>query len=194
MIKVGVTGGIGSGKTTICKMFETLCVPIYYADYRAKQLMVEDALLVEQIKTRFGNDIYNLDGDLNRSGLASIVFSDKGALADLNQLVHPAVFRDSIDWTEQHAEYPYTIKEAALLFESGSYKMLDKIVAVYAPQELRIKRVVHRDNTNKEEVLKRIEKQWPDEKKVALADFVIYNDGTQSLIAQVWELHLMLSR
>lgn len=190
MLKVGITGGIGSGKSVVCKIFETLGVPIYYADDRAKQLMHEDTALMAAIKDRFGADIYQ-DGVLNRQKLSELVFNDKAALQDLNALVHPAVGRDSKAWQQQQTA-PYTLREAALLFEAGSYKLLDKIIVVTAPKALRIDRVMQRDGVSKEQVQARMANQWPQADKDAKADYLIINDGNHELIPQVMELHKKL--
>lgn len=192
MLKVGITGGIGSGKTTICRIFESLNIPIYYADDRAKSLMVNDEKLVKGIKELFGKKAYLENGLLNREYIGSIVFSDKLMLEKLNQLVHPAVRLDGENWFKSHADKPYALKEAALHFESGGYKLMDKMITVFAPEAMRIERVMQRDNTTAEAVKARIDKQLPDSEKVRLADFVIYNDGTQSLIKQVVDVHQAL--
>lgn len=192
MLKIGITGGIGSGKTTVCRLFECYGVPVYYADERAKHLISNDPALRKSIRKYFGANAYHPDGSYNRPYMANIVFSDKEKLQLLNSLVHPAVARDGQAWLVKHSDAPYTLKEAALLFESGSYKDLDRIIFVSAPLELRVSRVVRRDETTREEVLKRIENQWPDEKKEKLSHEFIYNDGSQSLIRQVHEMHLHL--
>ncbi|MFK7949128.1 MAG: dephospho-CoA kinase [Saprospiraceae bacterium] len=192
MLKVGITGGIGSGKTTICKIFETLDIPIYYADNRAKWLMVNDVELVKGIKELFGKQAYLENGLLNREYIGSIVFSDKVMLEKLNQLVHPAVRLDGENWFQSHVDKPYALKEAALHFESGGYKLMDKMITVFAPKAMRINRVMQRDSTTAEAVKARIDKQLPDSEKVRLADFVIYNDGTESLIKQVVDVHQAL--
>lgn len=189
MLKIGITGGIGSGKTTVCKLFEYLGVPVYYADERAKYLITNDITLRKSIKEHFGEGAYYPDGSYNKSYMANIVFSDKEKLQLLNSLVHPAVAKDGKKWILEHSEAPYTIKEAALLFESGSYKDLDRIIFVSAPMELRVSRVVRRDETTREAVLKRIQNQWPDEKKEKMSQEFIYNDGSQSLIRQVYQMH-----
>lgn len=189
MLKIGITGGIGSGKSTVCKIFELLEVPVYYADVRAKELMTSDFELVNQIKDFFGDQSYDEQGNLNRGHLASIVFKDKTKLIHLNSLVHPAVARDSEAWQKENSAAPYTIKEAALLFESGSYKNLDKIITVFAPLEIRINRVMERDSVGREAVLARIKNQMPEEEKIAKADFLIDNSGEKSLIDQVISLH-----
>jgi dephospho-CoA kinase len=194
VLKVGITGGIGSGKTTVCKVFETLGIPIYYADDRAKFLMNTDEFLVTEITKLFGEQAYLSKGELNRPHLASIAFSNKKVLQKLNGLVHPVVHQDSEKWFSQQRNVPYVLKEAALHFETGGYKMLDKMITVFAPKEMRIERVMKRDNRTVEEVEARINNQMPDSEKVKLADFVIYNDGSQSLIQQVYRIHKVLKK
>lgn len=191
MIKVGVTGGIGSGKTTVCKIFETLGIPIYYADVRGKELMQTDPELIKKITELFGKQAYT-NGELNRKFISSQVFQSKPLLEKLNALVHPAVAMDAEKWADQYQSESYIIKEAALLFENGSYKQLDKIITVYASQELRIKRVRERDNVSYDEVVARIKNQIPDDEKVKKSDFVIYNDGKHTLIKQVLSIHYSL--
>lgn len=191
MLKVGITGGIGSGKSSACKIFEVLGVPIYYADDRAKSLMTTDDELVAGIKARFGEAAYQ-NGELVRPYLAEKVFNDKEALEALNSLVHPAVARDAERWQKDHQNAPYTLKEAALLFEAGSYKQLDQIIVVTAPKEIRIQRVIKRDGVTAEQVEARMNNQWPEEKKVALADHILNNDGQHELIDQVMQLHQVL--
>jgi len=192
ILKVGITGGIGSGKTTVCKIFEQLGIPIYYADDRAKRLMVNDLKVVSALKTLFGEKTYHEDGRLNRQHLANLVFKDKALLEKLNGIVHPAVHKDGIQWNKLQNNVPYTLKEAALLFEAGSYKALDKVITVYAPKEIRLERVIKRDQTTREAVLARMDKQMEDKKKVHLADFVIFNDGKKPLIPQIYRLHQRL--
>jgi dephospho-CoA kinase len=189
MLKVGITGGIGSGKTTVCKIFETLGIPVYYADDRAKWLMENDEQLVKGIKDLFGEEAYTPEGKLNRPYIAQIVFSEKDKLSSLNQLVHPAVGLDGIRWNEAQTGVPYTLKEAALIYESGSYQLLDKVITVFAPKDLRIERVMARDQVDREAVESRIAKQMSEEEKMERADYVIYNDGNQSLIKQVYTIH-----
>lgn len=190
-LKIGITGGIGSGKTTVCKIFETLGIPVYYADERAKWLMTNDATLVKEIKGLFGESAYE-NGQLNRAFIAQIAFNDPEKLNQLNALVHPAVQRDGNAWQEAQPNVPYTIKEAALLFESGSYLYLNKIIVVTAPLDVRIQRVIHRDHTNRAAVEARIAKQMPEEEKVKRADFIIVNDGATALIPQVLNIHQVL--
>lgn len=189
MLKVGITGNIGSGKTTVSKMFELLGIPVFYADDAAKSIMVTDELLVAGIKLAFGAAAYFNDGSLNRKHIAGIVFNDEQQLAKLNALVHPAVFRAFDNWAKQIENAPYVIKEAALLFESSSYKMCDKTILVTAPLETRIKRVMQRDSITKEEVISRNLRQFTQEEKLKLADFIIKNDDTELVIPQVLALH-----
>jgi dephospho-CoA kinase len=191
MLKAGITGGIGSGKTTVCKMFEKLGIPVYYADDRAKHLMQHEHFLIDQIKKNFGDDVY-VNGSLDRKALAAKVFNDKPKLELLNSLVHPVVFRDTERWIEEQKEKkaPYILKEAALLVETGSYKSLDKLIVVTAPLNTRIERVTARDNSDAEEVLARVKNQLPEEEKLKLADFVIANnDGLEELEQQVLKIH-----
>ncbi|MES2268921.1 MAG: dephospho-CoA kinase [Bacteroidota bacterium] len=189
MFKVGITGNIGSGKTTVCKIFEVLGIPVFYADDAAKEVMVTDAELVAGIKQTFGNESYFTDGSLNRKYIASIVFNNKEELAKLNGLVHPATFRAFDKWVINHKHAPYVLKEAAILFESGSYKLCDRSIMVTAPLDVRIKRVTQRDGITAEEVISRNNRQFTEEKKLALANDVIINDDTQLVIPQVLKLH-----
>jgi dephospho-CoA kinase len=198
MLKVGITGGIGSGKTTVCKIFESLGVPVYYADDRAKWLTENDPDIVAAIKSLFTDDIFK-NGRLDRKKVSSIVFSDKNKLQQLNAIVHPAVFKDAEQWQyEQSGKYvPYTLKEAALLFESGSYKELDKIILVSAPLQLRIERVMQRDSISEEEVLNRINHQMPENEKRKMADFIINNvelEETKKSVLQLYKKLLELSK
>lgn len=191
MLRIGITGGIGSGKTTVCKIFETLNIPIYYADDRAKWLMVNSPALQTGIQQLFGKEAYFKNGTLNRAHIGSIAFKDPAKLQKLNALVHPAVFVDGENWQQEQLALgaPYTLKEAALIYETGSYKMLDKVIVVSAPEELRIERVIKRDQLSAEEVKERIARQMPESEKVSKADFVIQNDGQHSLIKQVLAIH-----
>lgn len=190
MLKIGITGGIGSGKTTICKIFETFGIPVFYADTVAKQLMTSDDILVQGIKAAFGELSYSKEGILDKKYLANIVFNNEVQLAKLNSLVHPAVFRAFDKWESSQTAAPYVLKEAALLFESGSYKSCDFTILVTAPRELRIKRVMQRDAVSAEQVIARINKQLDDEEKEKMADFFINNDEVSLLIPQVLDLHI----
>ncbi|MEZ4888096.1 MAG: dephospho-CoA kinase [Chitinophagales bacterium] len=188
-LQVGLTGGIGSGKTMVSKFFALLGIPIYYADDAAKWLMQNDTTLIEAIKTTFGEHLYTKDQQLDRKLLANIVFNDVEALRTLESLVHPAVFQHTQEWATKHNSAPYLIREAALTFESGSYKILDKVITVYAPKDVRIQRVLQRDNTTIEAIEARMDKQMPDEKKMEMADFVVFNDGKTLLIPQILHIH-----
>lgn len=192
MLKVGLTGGIGSGKSTVARIFETIGIPVYYADDRAKRLMVEDPALIAGIKALFGEEAYLDDGTLNRAFIGQLAFSEPALLKKLEGLVHPAVFEDGNRWHKAQQNVPYTLKEAALLIESGNFKTLDKLITVTAPLELRIERVMLRDQVTRESVEARIRQQMPEEEKVRLSDYVIYNDGAHRLINQVWEIHQKL--
>ena len=186
-LKIGLTGGIGSGKTTVAKIFELLNVPVYYADAVSKSLYTTDKVLMQQIKEHYGEDIYTGD-QLNRSKMASIVFNNPEQLAILNSLVHPPTIRHAEDWMQQQTA-PYIIKEAALLFESGSAAGLHYIIGVHAPKHVRIKRVMDRDSVSREEVLSRMERQVDESIKMKLCDFIIDNSGLQLVIPQVLQLH-----
>ena len=190
MLKIGITGGIGSGKTIICKVFETLGIPVFYADTVAKEIMVSDEILVNGVKEAFGSESYTAEGILNNKHIAGIVFNNTEQLAKLNKLVHPAVFRAFDNWVEQiPPSVPYILKEAALLFESGSYKMCDQNILVVAPEETRLQRVMRRDGVTSEQVKARMDKQLADTVKIKLTDHIIYNNETDSLIIQVTRLH-----
>ncbi len=189
MLKIGITGNIGSGKTTVSKVFEILGVPVFYADDAAKKVMTHDPLLVGQLINAFGAGSFFSDGALNRKHIADIVFKDEAQLQLLNSLVHPAVFRAFNQWVANIKNVPYVLKEAALLFESDSYKMCDQTILVTAPLELRINRVMQRDGLQRADILNRENKQFTEEKKKTLANFIIKNDDTELVIPQVLELH-----
>jgi dephospho-CoA kinase len=193
MKKIGLTGGIGSGKSTVARIFEVMGIPVYYADDRAKQLMVEDPELKAGIIALFGAEAYS-DNELNRAHIAQLAFSDPSLLKKLEALVHPAVLADGERWHNAQQGVPYTIKEAALLFESGSYKALDKIIVVTAPLELRIGRVMKRDQVLRNAVEARIARQMLEEEKIKLSDYIIVNDGSRSLIRQVWDIHRQITQ
>jgi dephospho-CoA kinase len=186
-LKIGLTGGIGSGKTTVAKIFELLDVPVYYADDASKRLYATNKDLMEALKEHFGEDIY-IDEQLNRSKLAAIVFNNAAKLDLLNSLVHPLTIKDAEEWMQQQTT-PYIIKEAALLFEASSASGLDYIIGVSTPQPLRIKRVMERDGVGREEVLSRMQRQMDEESKMLLCDFVIKNDEEEMVIPQVLVLH-----
>ena len=187
MLKIGLTGGIGSGKSTVAKVFEVLGIPVYYADEEAKRLMNEDEVLKEKIQEFFGTESYT-NGLLNRKYIAGIVFHDPKKLEQLNALVHPLTINDANNWLQQQTT-PYAIKEAALIFETGIHEYLDYVIGVYAPAPLRIQRVMERDNISLEAVTARMSKQMDEEEKMRLCNFVINNDEQQLLIPQVLALH-----
>jgi len=191
MLKVGLTGGIGSGKTTIAKIFELLNVPVYYADEASKRLYHTDQDLIRNIKKHFGEDVYTNE-QLNRSKLAGIVFNDPDKLNLLNELVHPPTIRDAEEWMKKQTA-PYVIKEAALLFESGSAQGLDYIIGVKAPVHYRIKRVMERDGVSREDVISRANRQIDEDIKMRLCDFFIINNEQELVIPQVLELHSKLA-
>ncbi len=189
-LQIGVTGGIGAGKSLICAIFARLGVPVYDADHHAKALMTTDGILISQIKKEFGDLAYHPDGVLNRSYLADHVFHDEEKLEKLNSLVHPRVAVDYAGWVDRHKRSPYVLKEAALLFESGSYRLLDKIIVVSAPVSIRQARVLKRDPHRSVEQFKGIvEKQMPEAEKLSRADYIIMNDESALVIPQVLRLH-----
>lgn len=187
MLKIGLTGGIGSGKTTVAQIFEVLGIPVYYADDAAKKLMNEDENLKQQIINHFGIDSY-ANGILNRSFLSEVVFSDSKKTALINSIIHPATIADADNWMNKQTA-PYAIKEAALIFEADADKMLDLVIGVYAREELRIKRVMDRNNISLEAVKLRIKNQMDEEVKMSLCDTVILNEEENLLIPQVVEFH-----
>lgn len=193
MYKVGLTGGIGAGKSLIAQMFKVLGVPVYNSDLKAKWLMTSSAEVKEQVIQAFGTVAYLWDGQLNRDYLASVVFNQPEKLNILNSIVHPALWRDSIHWAEQQYPKPYTLHEAAILFETGGYKNMDFNIMIYAPADERIRRTMSRDKIDRQAVIARMDKQMPEERKMELVDHVIYNDGTDSLVSQVVELHHLLT-
>lgn len=187
MLKIGLTGGIGSGKSTVAAIFQVLGIPVYYADEAAKRLMNEDASLRKNIENTFGERSYT-EGKLNREYLSALVFNDGEKLKTLNAFVHPVTIQDAEEWiSKQNA--PYIIKEAALIYESDAYKLLDFVIGVSSPQELRIERAMKRDNINREDVLARMSKQMNEEEKMKRCNFIIVNDELQLLIPQVLALH-----
>jgi len=186
-LRVGITGGIGSGKTTVSKVFEVLGIPVYYADEAAKRIMNEDKALRSSIIHAFGDDAY-VNGQLNRAYLASIVFTDKKKLASLNALVHPATIRHSNAWMKRQTS-PYALREAALIFESGVQDQLDYVIGVSAPVETRIHRAMERDGLTRQQVQERMDRQINETIKMKLCDFVIVNDEQKAVIPQVLQLH-----
>ncbi len=186
-LRVGLTGGIGSGKSLVARIFETLGIPVYYADDAAKKLQQTDPTLKAGIIEHFGEDAY-VNGQLNRKYISTVVFSQPEKLELLNSLVHPATIRDAERWLAAQTTH-YAIKEAALIFESGSQRDLDIVIGVFAPESLRIKRVMERDQVSAEEVVRRMHMQISDRIKARLCDFVIRNDETELIIPQVLRIH-----
>ncbi len=189
MIVVGITGGIGSGKSIVCGIFARLGIPVYNADDAAKNLYDKYPELIVRISTEISSDSVDKSGKINRKRLAEIVFADTSKLQLLNSMVHPMVAFDFQNWKETHQGYPYVLKEAAILFESNSDKVCDKIITVVSPVELRISRLRERDKRSKAEIEQIISTQISDEEKIRRSDFVIHNDEKQMLIPQVLKIH-----
>ncbi len=194
MIKVGLTGNIGSGKTTVARVFETLGVPVFVADTEAKNIMVNDLELVAKIKELLGEKAYLPSGELDRAYIANIVFSDADILEKLNNIVHPAVEKYYVAWCEQYAQEKYTIKEAAILFESGSYKSCDKIITVACHTETAIKRASERDGKDMANIEARLNNQMPQEEKISRSDYVIWNNDGDEVLPEVIAIHEGLSK
>ncbi|MEZ7515278.1 dephospho-CoA kinase [Flavobacterium frigidarium] len=191
MVKIiGLTGGIGSGKTTIAHHFHSLGVPIYIADDAAKEVMQEKSI-IESLKNCFGDSIFE-DGQLNRGALASIVFNDSEKLAKLNSIVHPVVRAHFDNWVQNHQSATYIIYEAAILFESGNYKKCDKVICVTAPLDVRIQRILRRDDTKLEAIQNRINSQWTDEQRINKSDYIIENIDLALAKLKVEEIHKIL--
>ena len=186
---IGLTGGIGSGKTMVSKYIESLGIPVYIADDQAKELMTTNKV-IEAISSVFGNEVLD-NGILNREKLAQIVFNNSKKLQKLNSIVHPEVKKHFDNWVEKHKAYPFVVKEAAILFESGSNKYCDTVITITSPLETRLQRVIERDKTDRESVLKRMQNQWTDEQRTAKSDYVIHNlsvDATKKQVDQIFKL------
>lgn len=187
MIKIGVTGGIGSGKTMVCKVISTMGYPVYHADIEAKRIVNTNSELIRKVKQLFGSNIYT-QNSLDRKKLAGIVFNNADLLQKLNSIVHPAVADDFEKWVENNRTSPLIFKEAAILFESGAYKTVDKVVAIWAPEDLRITRVSERDGVTKEQVMERMKNQISQDELLERSDFVIKNSQQELLVPQVVNL------
>jgi dephospho-CoA kinase len=187
MIKVGITGGIGSGKSTVCQFFRTIGIPVFEADSEAKKLINNSDSIRSQLKALFGKDIYLPDQTIDRKKLAAFIFNSPPLLQKVNTIVHPEVRNYFFKWCEQQ-HTPYIVHEAAILFESGFYAMMDYTILITAPEAIRIQRVIARENTDAESVRARMEKQWKDEQKAELANAVIRNDGTELVVPQLVKL------
>lgn len=189
MIRVGITGGIGSGKTSIAQMFELLKVPVYYSDEQAKRLMVENKDLKQKLKDLLGSDCYKPSGALNRAYIAQKIFTDQHLLKSVNAIVHPAVEAHFEAFCKTHKAEKYILKEAAILIETGAFKALDKLILVTMNEEDRIERIMRRDTSKREEVKAKIAKQWSDKKKAKFADYILENNNKALLIPQILQLH-----
>ena len=190
MLKIGLTGGLGSGKTTVAAIFEVLNVPVYYADDASKRLLNENPDIKKAVVNAFGQESY-INGMPDRKYLARIVFNNQEKLAKLNSILHPSTLADAANWIKKQNS-PYIIKEAALLFESGSNKSLDYVIGIKAPLDLRLQRAIKRDSISEKEVMSRIDSQMNEEEKLKSCDFIIVNDEEQLLIPQVVKLHQQL--
>lgn len=192
MLKVGITGGIGSGKSVVCQVFETLGIPVFNADLAAKKLMETDATLIDNIKKILGDGSYT-GNKPNRETIAAIVFQNPEKLQQLNALVHPAVLQYGAEWMAvQNARY--VVKEAAIFFESGSYKEMDVMIGVFAPKLTRLQRALQRGNITEQEVLQRMASQMNEDEKMKRCDYVITNDGNTAILPQILQLHETLTK
>lgn len=186
---IGVTGGIGSGKSMVCRLFECLDVPVYYADSRAKWLTNHDSEIREKVTALLGSESYDANGRYNTSFVASVVFKDEDLLKELNAIIHPVVLRDTREWVMSHSGLPYVVKEAAIMAKAGQANAMNYVVLVEAPVDLRVKRILQRDKRSEQEVRAIIERQVTDEARKEIADFTVDNDETAALIPQVLALH-----
>ena len=192
MLTIGITGGIGSGKSTVCRIFRVLGAPVFQADLVARKLQDEDPVIRDRLIELFGHEIYTENGLLNRKKLAEIIFSDQLLLEKVNNLIHPAVHRELKKWKEQMFKFPYVLYEAAILFETGNFRSFDYTILVVADQQERIARVMKRDNLSAEAILLRMKNQMKDADKIILADFIIENNDNQLIIPQVLKLDQFL--
>jgi dephospho-CoA kinase len=191
MIKVGVTGGIGSGKTIVCKVFASLGVPVYYADKAARMLTETNSRIQKELIALLGKDIYN-DNGLNRSLMSALIFKNKKLIEDVNRIIHPYVKEDFTNWAEMHHKKDYVIQEAAILFESGSNRLVDICITVTAPLDIKIKRLLLRNGMTEVRIRDIMANQWSDEKKIQLSDFVINNDEKSLILPQILFIHQQL--
>jgi dephospho-CoA kinase len=191
MLKVGITGGIGSGKSTVCEVFKFLGVPVYHADIEARYIIDSDMEVRNKLIYLFGDNIYN-DYKLKRDKFSELIFNDKEALENVNRIVHPKVRSHFLEWAEAHKDKNYTLYEAAILFESGTYKLLDKIITVTAPEKLRIKRILDKKKFNRKIIRNIINIQLPDEEKIKQAHYTIINDDKTLILPQILEIHKKL--
>jgi len=192
-LSIGLTGGIGSGKSLVADFFRFLGVPVYTADVEAKSLMRSNESIRESLITAFGKSVYLESGELNRLELAKIIFRDTEALQKVNAIVHPQVRQDYQKWLQDQSHAPYVIQESAILFDTGLYKNFDKIITVTADADIRIKRVMERDACSRESVLERMSKQISEKEKIDQSDFVIYNNS-ELVIPQIISIHEQLTK
>ncbi len=190
-LKVGITGGIGSGKSTVCKVFKVLGIPVFEADIVAKQLINSNEEIKKGLVNLFGETVYTPNGSVDRKKLASIIFNDDIQLQNVNELVHPVVRKEFLNWADEQ-KTPYVIHEAAILFESGFYKMMDYTILVSAPLEERIARVTQRDGSTPAQIKERMQKQWDDEEKRKLASIELQNGDSDLVIPQIIKLDKQL--
>ncbi len=186
---IGLTGGIGSGKSLVSSVFYKLGIPIYNADYEAKKLSNSDCIIKNELTKLFGKSIYTNKNEINKKLLSSIIFNDKDALNKVNSIIHPIVRQHFINWTNNYKNKKYIIKEAAIMFESGAYKDMDSIITISAPIDIRIKRVIKRDNVERKQVENRIKNQMNEEERIKKSDYIIYNDEKKLLLAQILKIH-----
>ncbi len=189
---IGLTGGIGSGKSTIKRIFETLGVPTYDADTHAKEIVNTNDIVKAELKKMFGDDIYIAKNQLDNVKLGKRIFNDRSLLKEVNNLIHPEVINDFREWVGNQ-DSPYVIKEAAILFESGAYKRADLIITIVAPVDLRIERIYKRDGISREHIKRIIDNQMSDEEKIKLSKYVIYNDNSTLITPQILKIHKELS-
>ena len=187
MIKIGITGGIGSGKSVVAELLQVMNVPVYNADEASKNILKNDDFIRNKLRNLLGDTIFFPNGELNRSQMASLIFNDPGLLSQTNAIIHPAVFDDFERWSQQQSSNIVGC-ESAIIFESGFNRRLDYVIMVSAPEEIRIARAAARDHAGKEQIIKRMKNQMPDDEKARLADFIVINDGRQAIIPQVRKL------
>jgi len=192
MKKIGITGGIGSGKTTVCEIFKLLGVPVFHTDAEAKNMQNYDLLIREKLIHLFGKQIYSFDGILNRKKLASLIFNDSQALANVNAIIHPAIRKIFLKWADNHQDAPYILYEAAVLFESGYASDFERNIVVLADDKVRIDRVMRRDHISEDLVMQRIKNQMPEVQKVKMADYIIENNNKKLLFTQIIELDKLI--
>ncbi|RLD61218.1 MAG: dephospho-CoA kinase [Bacteroidetes bacterium] len=189
MLKIGITGGIGSGKTIICEIFKQLNIPVYNADNEAKKILIENKTVRKKLIENFGDNIYLNSSEINKEFLANIIFNSSSDIKKMNSIVHPAVWDDFLSFTQNKSDCEYVILEAAILIESGFYKNMDYVINVSAPQDVRIKRVMMRNNMKRNSVVQRINSQISEQERIKKSDFVIINDDKKLVLPQVLDLH-----